>query len=115
MSSTSNKKSSRPTTNNQDSCSVFGIKASVIIVGFILLIGILVLFYFSTWSMITKYKYAVIASAYFYKTATNLLIISTVLTIIAIVGLFITSWSEHEKGMKLVRFTFFFCLTLHHL
>lgn len=101
MSSTPNKKPTRLTTNNKGSCSVFGIKAAVIIVGFVLLIAVLILFYLSTWSIITKHRYAIIAAAYFYTIATYLLMISTFITILAIIAMFVTGWMEHEKGMKL--------------
>ncbi len=103
MPSTSTKKSNRLTSNNKVFCSVFGIKAAIIIVGFILLVAALSLFYLSIWTIITKHKYAVLASAYLYPASTYLLLISALITSVAIIGLFVTAWIEHEKCLKFVR------------
>jgi hypothetical protein len=103
MSSTSTKKSNRSTENNKGFCSVFGIKAAIIIVGFVLLVAVLSLFYLSAWTIATKHKYALLASAYFYATSTYLLLISASVTSLAIIALFLTAWIEHKKGLKLVR------------
>ena len=103
MSSTSTKKSNRLSANNRKLCSIFGIKAAIIIVGFILLVGILSLFYLSTWTIVTKHKYALLASAYLYATTTYLLLLAASVTSLAIVALFLTAWIEHGKGLKLVR------------
>jgi len=103
MSSTSTKKPNRFATNNKGFCSVFGIKAAIIIVGFILLVAVLSLLYLSTWTIVTKHKYAILASAYLYTTSTYLLLISAVITSLAIIALFVTAWIEHGKGLKLVR------------
>jgi magnesium-transporting ATPase (P-type) len=103
MSSTPTKKPARLAANNKGFCSVFGIKATIIIVGFILLVAVLLLFYLSSWTVATKHKYALLASAYLYTTSTYLLLISASVTSVAIIALFITAWTEHEKGLKLVR------------
>ncbi len=103
MSSTSTKKSNRLTGPNKGLCSVFGIKAAIIIVGFILLVAVLSLFYLSAWTIVTKHKYALLASAYLYTTSTYLLLISASVTSLAIIALFLTAWIEHGKGLKLVR------------
>ncbi|CAF0991218.1 unnamed protein product [Rotaria sp. Silwood1] len=101
MPSTSTRKPNRLAVNNQGFCSIFGIKAAIIIVGFILLVSVLSLFYLSTWTIITKHKYALLASAYLYAISTYLVLISTLITCIAIIALFITAWTEHIKGLKL--------------
>lgn len=103
MPSTSARKPNRISTNNQEFCSVFGIKAAIIIVGFILLVSVLSLLYISTWTIITKHKYALLASAYLYAIATYILLVAAGITFLAIIALFITAWIEHEKGLKLVR------------
>jgi magnesium-transporting ATPase (P-type) len=103
MSSTSTKKPNRNEANNKGLCSVFGIKAAIIIVGFTLLVAVLSLFYLSAWTIVTKHKYALLASAYLYTTATYLLLICASITSLAIIALFVTAWIEHEKGLKLVR------------
>lgn len=103
MPATSARKPGRLAVNNQGFCSVFGIKASIIIVGFILMVAVLSLFYLCTWTIITKHKYALLASAYLYAISTYSLLISASITCIAIVVLFVTAWIEHAKGLKLVR------------
>lgn len=108
MSSTSTKKPNRFAANNKGHCSVFGIKAAIIIVGFILLVAVLSLLYLSAWTVLTKHKYALLASAYLYTTATYLLLISAIVTSIAIIALFVTAWIEHGKGLKLVRNCLFY-------
>jgi CD151 antigen len=101
MSSTSAKKNIRSTGNTKGFCSVFGIKAAIIIVGFILLVAVLSLFYLSAWTIVTKHKYALLASAYLYATSTYLLLISASMTSLAIIALFLTAWIEHRKGLRL--------------
>jgi len=103
MLSTSTKKTTRLVANNNSLCRIFGIKASIIIVGFILLVAVLSLIYLSTWTIVTKHKYALLASAYLYTASTYLLLISAVITLIAIIVVFITAWIEHGRGLKLVR------------
>ena len=102
MSSTPMKKPDRFNANNKGYCSVFGIKASIIIVGFLLLVAVLSLSYLSFWTIVTKHKYALLASAYLYTTATYRLLLSSIITCVAIIVLFITSWNEYEKGLKFV-------------
>ncbi|CAF4347171.1 unnamed protein product, partial [Rotaria magnacalcarata] len=70
MPSTSTRKPNRLAANNQGFCSVFGVKATIIIVGFILLVSVLSLLYLCTWTIITKHKYALLASAYLYAIST---------------------------------------------
>ncbi|UJR37782.1 hypothetical protein I4U23_030474 [Adineta vaga] len=101
MSSTPIKKSDRLASNNKGFCSVFGIKAAIIIVGFILFVAVLLLLYLSSWTILTKHKYALLASAYLYTTTTYFLLLSAIITCIAIIVLFITSWNEYQKGLKL--------------
>jgi hypothetical protein len=103
MSSSSTKKPIRFTPNNKGFCSVFGIKAAIIIVGFILLVAVLSLLYLSAWTIVTKHKYALLASAYLYTTSTYLLLLSAVVTSIAVIALFVNAWIEHGKGLRLVR------------
>lgn len=103
MSSTSTKKPNRFVTNNKGHCSVFGIKAAIIIIGFSLLVAVLSLLYLSTWTIITKHRYALLASAYLYTASTYLLLVSAILTTFAVIALFITAWIEHGRGLKLVR------------
>lgn len=103
MSSTSTKKPNRFAANNKGFCSVFGIKAAIIIIGFILLVAVLSLLYLSAWAIVTKHKYAFLASAYLYAASTYLLLISATVTSFAIIALFVTAWTEHGKGLKLVR------------
>ncbi|CAF0971332.1 unnamed protein product [Adineta ricciae] len=100
MTSTPMKKPDRFNANNKGYCSVFGIKASIIIVGFLLLVAVLSLSYLSFWTIVTKHKYALLASAYLYTTATYCLLLSAIITCVAIIVLFITSWNEYEKGLK---------------
>ena len=102
MLSTSTRKPNRHAGNSQKFCSVFGIKAAVIIVGFLLLVSVLLLFYLSTWTIVTKHNYALLASAYLYAISTYLLLISASVTSLAIIALFVTAWIEHAKGLKLV-------------
>ena len=103
MPSTSTKKPPNLVTNEKGFCSVFGIKASIIIVGFIQFVAILVLLYFSTWTIVIKHKYAFLTSAYLYTTSTYLLLFAATITSIAVIILFITAWIEHGKGLKIVR------------
>lgn len=103
MPSKSTKETPRPAANKKGFCSVFGIKASIIIVGFILLVAVLSLLYLSTWTIITKHKYALLTSAYLYATSTYLLLLSAIITTTAVIVLFITAWIEHGKGLKIVR------------
>ena len=102
MLSTSTRKLRRHAGNSQEFCSIFGIKATIIIVGFLLLASVLLLFYLSTWTIVTKHKYALLASAYVYAISTYLLLISAAVTSLAIIALFVTAWIEHTKGLKLV-------------
>lgn len=102
MPSTSAKASNRSSTNEKGACSVFGIKAAIIIVGFIFLVAVLSLFYLSSWAIITKHKYALLASAYVYATSTYILSICALVTSISIVTLFIAAWIEHGKGLRIV-------------
>ncbi|CAF1519429.1 unnamed protein product [Rotaria magnacalcarata] len=115
MPSTSTRKPNRLAANNQGFCSVFGVKATIIIVGFILLVSVLSLLYLCTWTIITKHKYALLASAYLYAISTYSLLISASITCIAIVALFVTAWIEHAKGLKITLFililTFIFEIT----
>ncbi|CAF0723809.1 unnamed protein product [Adineta steineri] len=101
MSSTLTKKPNRLVSNNKGFCSVFGIKAAIIIVSFLLLVAVLSLFYLSSWTIATKHKFALLASAYLYTTSTYFLLISASITTIAIIALFMTAWNENEKGLKL--------------
>lgn len=103
MPSTPTKKPPILVTNQKGFCSVFGIKASIIIIGFIQFVAILFLLYFSTWTIVIKHKYAFLTSAYLYATATYLLLFAAIITSIAVVVLFITAWVEHGKGLKFVR------------
>ena len=102
MPSTAAKASSRSPANKKGVCSVFGIKAAIIIVGFIFLIAVLSLFYLSSWAIITKHKYALLASAYVYAASTYLLSTCALVTSVAVVVLFITAWIEHSRGLRIV-------------
>ncbi len=103
MSSSSNKKTNRSASNNKKFCSIFGIKAAIIIFGFILLVAVLSLVYLSSWTIVTKHKYALFASAYLYALSIYLLLISTIITSLAIIALFVTAWTENGNGLKFVR------------
>lgn len=81
---------------------MFGVKISVIIVGFILLVAVLSLLYLSTWTIVIKHKYALLASAYLYTTSTYMLLLCALVTTAAIVVLLPAAWVEHDKGLKLV-------------
>jgi hypothetical protein len=104
MNSTTTKKPTRLVANHNGLCSIFGIKASIIIVGFILLVGVLALVYLSAYTIVTKHKYALLASAYFYTLSNYLLLISTITTLVAIIAMFIAAWIEHGQGLKLILF-----------
>ena len=103
MSSSSNKPSNRISKNRKEFCSVFGIKAAIIIIGFILLVAVLALLYLSSWAIVTKHRYALLTSAYVYATSTYIILICSLVTPMTIIALFVTAWIEHRRGLNLVR------------
>ena len=102
MPSKATQPSKRIPTEKGSNCSVFSIKAAVIMIGFTLLVAVLYLLYLSTWTIVIKHKFALLASAHLYTTSTYLLLLCVLVTTAAIVGLFAAAWVEHEKGLKLV-------------
>ena len=102
MPSKATKPSNRAPTNKGGNGSVFGIKISTIIVGFILLVAVLSLLYLSAWTIVAKHKYALLASAYLYTTSTYMLLLCALVTTAAVVVMIAAAWVEHDKGLKLV-------------
>lgn len=95
--------SSSTTKKSKDfSTSVFGLKAAIIIVGFILLVAVLSLLYLSTWTIVAKHRYALLTSAFIYPTSTYILLLCSLFTSISIIGLFFMAWVEHRRGLNTV-------------
>lgn len=96
--------SSSTTKKSKDfSTGVFGLKAAIIIVGFILLVAVLSLLYLSTWTIVAKHRYALLTSAFIYPTSTYILLLCSLFTSISIIGLFFMAWVEHRRGLNIVK------------